>query len=120
MLGSRSALTAPVIIGFGVTGFLLTLLFLRLTLGESWSLSIGISLSTAVVSGALLLLVSATTARWSWVTPRLGLVVGSIAVSSMVRSLAKADAERDHDQGDRSDIVPVVRRNTFHQFVEDQ
>lgn len=88
LLGSRSALSAPVIIGFGVTGFVLTLLFFRLTLGEAWLLAIGISLTTAALSGAFLALVSAATARRSWVSPRLGLVLGSIVLASVVRSVA--------------------------------
>lgn len=88
LLGSRSALSAPVITGFAVTGFLLTLLFLRLTLGESWLLASGISLATAALSGAFLALVSAAAARQSWVTPRLGLVLGSIVLASVVRSVA--------------------------------
>ena len=88
LLGSRAALSAPVITGFALTGFLLTLLFFRLTLGESWLLSIGISLATAALSGAVLIVVRTATAHLPWMSPRPGLVVGSIVLASGVRSVA--------------------------------
>ncbi len=87
LLGSRSALSRPVILGIAGTGFLLSFMFLRLIPGQSLWVTMLASGVAAAISAVVLLLARAVGDRWGWSRPRVGLVITAAIVASLIRSL---------------------------------
>ncbi|CAB4887455.1 MAG: hypothetical protein F2793_10445 [Actinobacteria bacterium] len=86
LLGSRSALSLPVIAAFIVVGFVLSFAYLKLVSGES-VFPTGIkAVFTLVVPCGLLLVVRASANRRGWTRPRVWLVLVTVSLASVLRS----------------------------------
>ena len=86
LLGSRSALSWPVIAAFFAVGFALSMASLRLLMDEPWPTAALKALSAVVVPCGLLLVVRAMASRRGWMRPRVGLVIVSLTIAALLRS----------------------------------
>ncbi len=86
LLGSSTALSLPVIAAFFVVGYVLSVSYLRLVMTDSW-LTAGIeALLTLIIPCGFLLIVRAVANRRGWAQPRVGLVLVSLSVATLLRS----------------------------------
>ena len=86
LLGSSTALSLPVIAAFFVVGYVLSISYLKLVMIDSW-LTAGIeALLTLIIPCGFLLIVRAVANRRGWEQPRVGLVLVSLSVATLLRS----------------------------------
>ena len=90
LIGSPSALSNTVIIGFAAQGLLLTIAYARLQVAHPLLPSlVAAACSLAASCGLLLLVRRIESPRWS--SPRPGLVLASLAAASVIRSLMSVE-----------------------------
>jgi hypothetical protein len=88
LIGSRSALSPPVLIGVGIVGFVLSFMYIRLIPDQSVIVTFAASAEAALLSVGVLILARERGNRDWWIRPHVGIVLGGLVVASLVRSLA--------------------------------
>ena len=88
LIGSRSALSPPVLIGVGIVGFVLSFMYIRLIPDQSVIVTFAASAGAALLSVGVLILARERGNRDGWIHPHIGIVLGGLIVATLVRSLA--------------------------------
>jgi len=88
LIGSGSAFSPPVLIGIGSVGFVLSFMQVRLIPGLSVIAAFAVSVAAALLSVAVLALAMERGSRDGWTRPHVGVVLGGLALASLVRSMA--------------------------------
>jgi hypothetical protein len=88
LLGSRSALSAPVIIGLSITGFMLNFTYIQLIPGQPRFVTVIAAAGAAGVSTVVLLMARAIGNRDGWARNHAAIVLVGFVLSSLVRTLA--------------------------------
>lgn len=109
LIGSRSALSWPVIAAFFAVGFALGMASLRLLMDEPWPTAALKALSAVVVPCGLLLVVRAMASRRGWMRPRVGLVIVSLTIAALLRSPIGLGALTEWDVFLGDDADPIGR-----------
>ena len=86
IVGSRSALSLPVIAGFLVTGFALSFKYQSLVTDEPWPSTALKAIATLILPCGLLLGVRVWAFRRDWARPRVLLVLVTLSCASVLRS----------------------------------
>jgi hypothetical protein len=116
LLGSSTALSLPVIAAFFVVGYVLSLSYFRLVLIDSW-LTAGIeALLTLIIPCGFLLIVRAVANRRGWEQPRVGLVLVSLSVATLLRSPIGVIAVTEWEFV-RSDDANSIGRTVLSLFI---
>ena len=116
LLGSSTALSLPVIAAFFVVGYALSLSYLKLVIVESW-LTAGIeALLTLIIPCGFLLIVRAVANRRGWEQPRVGLVLVSLSVATLLRSPIGVIAVTEWEFV-RSDDANSIGRTVLSLFI---
>lgn len=109
LLGSSTALSLPVLVAFFVVGFALSLAYLKLVMSESW-LIVGMkALLTLVVPCGLLFIVRAIVNHRGWAKPRVGLVVASLSIATLLRSPVGLSAMTEWGVARSDEANPIGR-----------
>ena len=116
LLGSSTALSLPVIAAFFVVGYALSLSYLKLVIVESWLTAGLAALLTLIIPCGFLLIVRAVANRRGWEQPRVGLVLVSLSVATLLRSPIGVIAVTEWEFV-RSDDANSIGRTVLSLFI---
>ncbi len=109
LLGSRSALSWPVIIGLVITGLLLSFTYLRLIPDQPRIVILVAAAGAAGTSVAVLVVAQSLGNREGWVRPHPTIVLVGIALASLVRSIVTSVLVNWLSAGSQLESNPAAR-----------